>query len=196
MGTPRLVIAGVVAWAGAGGMGGVRLSAQEAPAELTGCYDATVGQWVVETYAGELEPRPGDSGDYRWERLPRRLRLLAPEDGGPIDISIVAPEGSGLRVARRIMWAKVDGASLRLAFSNGFSGMTATLRRSGDGWSGIAQTFTDVLPHQVNARTVLLSRADCDAPLRPRSNIRVRCRGSCNWRTDRSSPWALRFPSN
>lgn len=153
-----------MAVAGANAMGSARLTAQETPAELTGCYDVTVGQWVVETYAGGLEPRPGELGDYRGERIPQRMRFAAPEDGGPIKMSIVAPEG-GLPVPRRIMSAEVDGDSLRLAFSTGFSGMTATLRRSGDGWSGTAQSFTDVIPHQVNARTVLLNRVDCGDPL-------------------------------
>ena len=53
---PRLVIAGVVAWAGAGGMNGARLAAQDTRAELTGCYDVTEGEWVTPPRSAVSKP--------------------------------------------------------------------------------------------------------------------------------------------
>ncbi len=149
-----------VACAGATGMAAPRLTAQDTPAELTGCLDVTVGPWVVDTYAGKLEPRPSEPGDHEWERIPPRIGFAGTHDGRPSTTRIVGSD-PGWSLRYEFMSGRIDGDSLWLAFSNGFSGMTAGLRRSGNGWTGTARTLNDFIPHQIHSRPVILGPADC-----------------------------------
>ena len=159
-----LVIAMAFAGAGATGAGAPRLVAQDTPAALTGCLDVTVGPWVVDTYARRLEPRPGEPGDNEWQRVPSRIRFAGPYDRRPTVTRIVGPD-LGWSLRYEFMSGRIDGDSLRVVFSNGFSGMTAGLHRSGDGWTGTARTFSDVIPHQIASRPVAMSRVVCESPL-------------------------------
>ena len=65
--------------------------------ELSGCYDVTEGEWVVEqTYPGE-DPYPVpseygyDSVDYQ---IPPRIQFAGPSDRQPSAIQVVVPEGA------------------------------------------------------------------------------------------------------
>ena len=162
----RLAMAAAIAGAGATGIGHARVAAQDAsgrPAELSGCYDVTVGPWVVDTYKGKPEPRPSEPGDYDWQRIPARIEFAGPHDRWPASTRIATPD-LGWSLRYRFMTGRIDRDSLRLSFSNGFTGMSAVLYRSGDGWTGTARTFSDIVPHQINARPVALSPADCESP--------------------------------
>ena len=145
-------------------MGDTTLMVQETSAELTGCLDVTVGTWVVETYVDELDPRPSQSQE--WYPIPPRIVFAGPDDRDPSRTRIVVPEGDPA-ASRRRRWSggQVEGDSLRVFFSDGFTGVTATLGRSGDGWTGTAHSFSDAIPHQVYARPVAMSRVDCESPL-------------------------------
>lgn len=145
------------------GLGSARLTAQEAPAELTGCYDITVGDWVVEkTVPGrdEPEPLPSESPDSIYYEIPPRIQFVS---GGAGRTVIVVPEGA-MPSVHRYRRSAIVGDSLRLSFSTAFTGVTARLVRSGAGWTGTARGFTDVVPYQVNARPITLLPVPCDTP--------------------------------
>ena len=163
----RLIVAAAIAGAGATGIAHARLTAQDASVELTGCHDVTLGPWVVETYARRLEPRPRKPGDHESERIPPRMEFAGPHDRWPAITRIATPD-LGWSLRYEFMNGGIEGDSLRLVFSDGFTGMRASLYRSGDGWTGTARTFSDYIPHQINARPVTLSPADCESAAPPR----------------------------
>lgn len=165
----RLVIATAIAGAGATGIGHAQLAAQDTSgksAELTGCYDVTEGEWMVEeTYPGEdAYPVPSeygyDSVDYQ---IPPRIQFAGPSDRRPSATQVVVPEGA-LPTPHRYTTGEIIGDSLVLVFSTGHVGVRATLARSGTGWSGTSRTWVDHTPQQVNARPVELTRVPCDSP--------------------------------
>ena len=133
--------------------------------ELTGCYDVTEGEWVVEeTYPGEdAYPVPSeygyDSVDYQ---IPPRIQFAGPSDRQPSATQVVVPEGA-LPTPHRYAGGEIIGDSLVLVFSTGHVGVRATLERSGTGWSGTSRTWVDHTPQQVNARPVELTRVPCDS---------------------------------
>ena len=134
--------------------------------ELTGCYDVTEGEWVVEeAVPGEdvylMPSEQGyDSVDYQ---IPPRIQFGGPSDRQPSLTEIVVPEGA-LPTPHRYTGAEIIGDSLVLFFSTGYVGVRAALARSGTGWAGTARTFVDHTPHQVNARPVELTLVPCDSP--------------------------------
>ena len=149
----------------------VPLSAQERPTELTGCYDVTVGDWYVVKEAG-LDwlkvPLPDEEGgDSITYEIPPRIEFEGPfsglSDPATPRTEIILPEGV-LPSTHRFKYGYVSGDSLNLLFSTGYAGVTATLGRSGDRWVGIARTFVDIEPHQVNARPIDLISVSCDSP--------------------------------
>ena len=162
-----MVIATVIAGLAAPGMGDARLMAQETPQELTGCHDLTVGPWVVETYYEEL--RPHFAGEFaEWFRLPPRIMFAGPHDRRPSETRIVFPGSDSAAFGHYlspVTGARMEGDSLRLGFSTGYTAVIAILGRSGDGWVGNAHSGIDVIPHQVHARPVAMSRVDCESPL-------------------------------
>lgn len=155
----------------------VPLAAQERPAQLTGCYDITVGAWYV---AKEAEPDwpdwakvrmlPDQSGDSVFSEIPPRIQFAGPfrDSGGPGDrfarrTRIVVPEGA-LPSIHSLMYGEMVGDSLRLVFSTGHGGLRVTLERSGDRWAGIGSTFQDLEPVEVYARPIELIPAGCESP--------------------------------
>lgn len=162
----RMVIATAITGMGVPVMGDARLIAQDTPDVLTGCHDLTLGPWVVETYVDEL--RPHFAGEFpEWFRLPPRIKFAGPHDLRPSETRIAFPETDSAAFRHylsRMTGARMEGDSLRLGFSTGYTGVVATLGRSGDGWLGNARSFIDVVPHQVHARPVAMSRVDCESP--------------------------------
>lgn len=145
------------------GLVGARVTAQETPAELTGCYDITVGEWVVEEtvpWRDEPEPLPSESPDSFYYEIPPRIEFVS---GGPGRTEIVVPEGA-MPSVHRYRRSAIVGDSLRLSFSTGFTGVSARLVRSGAGWAGTARGFTDVVPYQVNVRPITMLPVPCDTP--------------------------------
>lgn len=146
----------------------VPLSAQEHPAELTGCYDVTVGEWYVLEYGNRGPEAPfayqrRDSLDFE---LPSRIEFAGPHMRGnrtPPRTQIVVPEGA-LPSIHRIAFAEVTDDSLYLAFSTGHAGLRVSLNRLPNGWAGIASTFVDDSGERVDARSVTLIPARCDSP--------------------------------
>ncbi len=159
----RIVIATVIAGLGVPVMGDARLIAQETPEELTGCYDVTVGPWVVDTYEGKPEPRPSEPGDYEWQRIPPRIEFAGPRVPPSSGTTIVVPEGA-LPSVHAYMFGEISGDSLKLSFSTGYAGVGASLARSADGWVGTARTFIDIDPYPVHARPITLTPVACDSP--------------------------------
>lgn len=157
------LIAGMAAIAGAGAnvVIDARLMAQDTPAELAGCLDVTVGPWVVETYEDRLHPR----ASHESYRIPPRIRFGGPDDRRPSLTRIVVPEDDPAASHVRFAGAELDGDSLRMHLTDGFTGVSATLGRSGDGWTGTARSESDVIPYQMNARPVAMSPVDCESPL-------------------------------
>ena len=139
--------------------------AAQASTEITGCYDVTEGEWMVEqTHPGE-DPYPipseygQDSVDYQ---IPPRIQFAGPSDRQPSATQVVVPEGA-LPTPHRYAGGEIIGDSLVLVFSTGHVGVRATLERSGTGWSGTSRTWVDHTPQQVNARPVELTRVPCDS---------------------------------
>ncbi|MYG80553.1 MAG: hypothetical protein F4187_01715, partial [Gemmatimonadetes bacterium] len=161
MRTPSLLLAAVAACGGGTADSEATPEAAQASTELTGCYDVTVGEWVVESRPSfSLRPGPlpserGDSTDYE---LPPRIEFAGPSDRPSSGTAIVVPEGA-LPSVHRYMSGRIVGDSLGLAFGTGFAGVGAWLVRSGGGWAGTARTWIDVVPHQVNARPITLTPA-------------------------------------
>lgn len=140
--------------------------AEQESTELTGCYDVTEGNWVVEeTPPGEdayLVPSEQgyDSVEYQ---IPPRIQFAGPSARQPSATRVVVPEGA-LPTPHRYTTGEIIGDSLFLVFSTGYVGVRAALARSGTGWSGAARTWVDHTPQQVNARPVELTRVPCDSP--------------------------------
>ncbi len=130
--------------------------------ELTGCYDVTVGEWVVESYPGP-EPGPVPGEDAAYFEVPPRIEFSGPAFRDPSATRIVVPEGA-LPSAHGYTSAEIVGDSLHLGFSTLFVGVRATLTRSGEKWTGTARTIVDVRPQQVNARPIELTQVSCDSP--------------------------------
>lgn len=130
--------------------------------ELTGCYDVTVGEWVVESYPGR-EPGPVPAEGARHFEIPPRIEFAGPAFRKPSATRIVVPEGA-LPLVHGFTSAEIIGDSLFLGFSALFEGVRATLLRSGEGWAGTARTIVDVSPQQVNARPIELTPVSCDSP--------------------------------
>lgn len=141
-------------------------SASEPAPAPTGCYDATEGVWVVERAVPGRSPAPIPSeagGDTAIYQIPPRITFGGRTDRWPAMTEVVVPEGA-LPTPHRWMTGEIAGDSLTLVFSTGYDGIVATLARSVEGWVGTARTFTDVIPHQVNARPVELTAVPCDSP--------------------------------
>ncbi|MDE2678783.1 MAG: hypothetical protein OXI76_12860 [Gemmatimonadota bacterium] len=130
--------------------------------ELTGCYDVTVGEWVVESYPG-LEPGPVPGEGTHIFEIPPRIKFSGPAFRQPSATRIVVPEGA-LPSVHGFTGAEIIGDSLFLGFSTLFAGVQATLFPSGAGWAGMARTIVDVRPQQVNARPIELTPVSCDSP--------------------------------
>ena len=155
----------------------VPLAAQERPADLTGCYDITVGDWYVMKEAepdwpdwAKVRSLPDQSGDSVFSEIPPRIQFAGPfrDSGGPGDrfarrTRIVVPEGA-LPSIHSLMFGEMVGDSLKLVFSTGHGGLRVTLQRSGDRWAGIGSTFTDLEPVEVYARPIELIPASCESP--------------------------------
>ena len=139
---------------------------RQASMDLTGCYDVTEGEWVVEqTVPGEdmgLVPSElgYDSVDYQ---IPPRIQFAGPSDRRFSATDVVVPEGA-LPTPHRYPTGEIIGDSLVLVFSTGHVGVRATLARSGTGWAGTARTWVDHTPQQVSARPVELTQVPCDSP--------------------------------
>lgn len=160
----RLIVAmAAMAGASANVVVDARLIAQDTPAELTGCLDVTVGPWVVDTYVDRLHPRASES--HEWYRIPPRIRFGGPDDRRPSLTRIVVPEDHPNASRVRYAGAEIDGDSLRMHLTDGFTGVRATLGRSGDGWTGTARSVSDAIPYQMSARPVAMSPVDCESPL-------------------------------
>ncbi len=104
-----------------------------------------MGDWVVEKtvpWRDEPEPLPGESPDSIYYEIPPRVEFVS---GGPGRTVIVVPEGAMPSVHRYRRSATV-GDSLRLSFSTGFTGVTARLVRSGEGWTGTAAGSRTLFP--------------------------------------------------
>ncbi|MCY4572933.1 MAG: hypothetical protein OXF01_09030 [Gemmatimonadetes bacterium] len=158
----------LVVMAAAGACGGRTEDSESAPnarqasTEPTGCYDVTVGEWVVESYPGE-EPGPVPREGSHVFEIPPRIEFSGPAFRKPSATRIVVPEGA-LPSVHGLTSAEIIGDSLFLGFSTLFAGMNATLTRSDEKWAGTARTFVDVRPQQVNARPIELTPVSCDSP--------------------------------
>ena len=143
------------------------LPAQERASELTGCYDITVGDWIVDEPApGQpRRPLPDETGDSTIFEMPPRIKF----DGAFRDFDgrltsrtrIVVPEGA-LPSVHGYMSGNLVGDTLGLSFSTVFAGVGGRLPPSGNGWAGTVFTHTDT--GGWNRRPVKLTRVNCDSP--------------------------------
>lgn len=132
----------------------VPLTAQERPAELTGCYDITADSLKVgrgSGYDSEVPPRIEFAGQFPGFGV-----------GDTLGTQIVVPEGA-LPSVHSLMWGEIVGDSLRLVFSTGFGGVRATLGWTGDHWAGSARFRSDVTPHESDAGPIELTPVSCDS---------------------------------
>lgn len=133
------------------------LAAQEPIPSPGPCYDVTEGEWVLDEetrdYAREPIPYEYDA-DSVYFQIPPRIQVVGQQ--------VVVPPNA-LPVPR-FRGSVINGGELQLGVSNGYVGVGVTLHRSGDGWTGVARTFSDVMPHQVYERPIELTRVPCDSP--------------------------------
>lgn len=152
---PRLVIAAVVAGAGATGVGDARLMAQETRAELAGCYDVTHGGSV---------PVPSDGGS--GFEIPPRIQFSGTALQNPSATRIVVPEGA-LPSVHGFTSARIIGDSLHMSFGTGYIGVGAILGPAGEGWVGTARNWSHYQPRQLEPfqpRPIELTPVPCDSP--------------------------------
>ena len=134
--------------------------------QLSGCYDVTVGDWVVEGYPRfrlRRIPVPSERGDSTDYEIPPRIEFAGPSDRPSSGTAIVVPEGA-LPSVHGYMSGEIIGDSLDLGFSTGYAGVSARLVRSGDAWVGTARTFIDIGGYPVHARPITLTPVACDTP--------------------------------
>lgn len=133
------------------------LAAQEPTPSPGPCYDVTEGEWVLDEetrdYAREPIPYEYDA-DSVYFQIPPRIQVVGQQVVVPPN-ALPVPSFRG---------SVINGDELRLGVSNGYVGVGATLHRSGDGWTGVARTFSDVIPHQVYERPIELASVACDSP--------------------------------
>lgn len=132
--------------------GGPQVTAPPPRPELSGCFDVTA--------AGSI-PVPGERGSSL--EIPPRIEFSGAGFGNPSATRIVVPEGA-LPSVHGFMSAWVSGDSLRMSFSTGFSGVSATLTPTGGGWAGAKRFFTDISPHGQDAGPIELTPVPCDSP--------------------------------
>ena len=157
-GTGQVLLMDVHYW----GHATTTLSAQERPAELTGCYDITVGEPDADGPRLEIGSGSGSEGE-----IPPRIEFAGPFRGFGSDTSrtqIVVPEGA-LPSVHSMTWGQIIGDSLNLVFSTGYGGVKATLGWTGDRWVGAARTFRDFgPPFEFDAGSIELVPVSCDSP--------------------------------
>ena len=120
--------------------------------ELTGCYDITAGGSV---------PVPAKGGSL--SEVPPRIEFSGTAFHDPSAARIVVPEGA-LPSVHPFTSARISGDSLRMSFSTGFAGVSATLAPSHEGWVGTKRFFTDISPHGQDAGPIELTPVPCDSP--------------------------------
>ena len=139
------------------------LSAQERPAELTGCYDITARE-PDSADGPRLEIGSGSGSE---GAIPPRIEFAGPFRGFGPDTSrtqIVVPEGA-LPSVHSMTWGQIVGDSLNLVFSTRYGGVKATLGWTGDRWVGAARTFRDFgPPFEFDAGSIELVPVSCDSP--------------------------------
>ena len=141
------------------------LSIQERPAELTGCYDITVGDWIVDEDQPP-RPLPNETGDSALFEIPPRIEFAGTfrsYDGRLTSRTrIVVPEGA-LPSVHRYMSGELVGDKLSIHFSTVFTGVGGSLVPSGNGWAGTVFAHTDTSGRR-NSRPVELTAVSCDSP--------------------------------
>ena len=145
-------------------------TATRPPSETPGgCHDITVGEWTVEKPVPGEEPEPVPSAErvpgtsYSSAEVPPRIEFGDPVEWDSSFTEIVVPKGALPSVHNDMRGLVVDD-SLFLVFSTGFSGVQARLGRFGEGWTGTARWFVDVVPFRVNVRAIGLTPVPCDSP--------------------------------
>lgn len=143
------------------------LPAQEPAAELTGCYDITVGDWIMPEPAPGRPPRPSPSetGDSALLEIPPRIEFAGTFrdlDGRLTSATrIVVPEGA-LPSVHAYMSGELVGDALALGFHSVFFGVAGSLSPSAAGWSGTLFAHTDT--GGKGSRPLEMTPADCDSP--------------------------------
>ncbi|MCY4572931.1 MAG: hypothetical protein OXF01_09020 [Gemmatimonadetes bacterium] len=164
--TPALLMVAVGACGGGAADSKPTSEGEQASPQLTGCYDVTVGEWVVESrplFRLRGIPVPSERGDSIYYEIPPRIEFAGPSDPPSSGTAIVVPEGA-LPSVHAYMSGEIIGDSLDLGFSTGYGGVAAGLVRSGDAWVGTARTFIDVGRYPVHARPITLTPVACDTP--------------------------------
>lgn len=86
-----------VACAGGTADSGATTEAEQESTELTGCYDVTVGEWVVASrplFSLRRVPVPSERGDSTDYEIPPRIEFAGPRDPPSSSTAIVVPEGA------------------------------------------------------------------------------------------------------
>lgn len=95
-----------VACGGGSADSGATTEAEQESTELTGCYDVTVGEWVVASrplFSLRRVPVPSERGDSTDYEIPPRIEFAGPRDPPSSGTTIVVPEGALPSVHRRCM---------------------------------------------------------------------------------------------
>lgn len=148
----------------------VLLLTSETAAQLSGrCFDADLGGWspIEGTHQGDRPPvgPPSQSPDSMSYVFPPRVLFtdevpsrMSGSDGYRVDIPPQA-----IQVPKPFRWWTLLGDSLSVGLSSGFTGVTAVLRRSQDGWDGLLRNWSDNMGTQLYERPIVLREVDCDS---------------------------------
>lgn len=148
----------------------VLLLTSETAAQLSGrCFDADLGGWspIAGTHLVDGPPvgPPSESADSMFYAFPPRV-LFTDEAPSRMDRSgayrLDIPE-QALQVPKPFRWWTLQGDSLSVGLSDGFTSVTASLRRSNDGWEGLLRTRSDNMGTQRYERLIVLRGVDCDS---------------------------------
>ena len=143
-------------------MGGVvrAASAMGGAAGQEGAWETPAG---FDRGRGEFSGWADHPADSLYDRPPPRVMLMAPgtEGWGLVDVPVGALPSPHRRSMSR--W-RLSHDTLRVHWSTGFIGVSATLLRDGESFSGEANPFTDVAGHPRPTAPIEAIPVPCQAP--------------------------------
>lgn len=136
-------------------------------AQLAGrCYDSSFEPWepIEGTHTLDAEPPAPPSAEHDTRLFPPRLLFgVEPVQRAPDWNRVEIPEGA-LPLPRPFRSWRLEGDTLRIGLTDGFSGVRGWFVERDGGWQGSIETVTDHGGSQRFRRSAALEEAACDSP--------------------------------
>lgn len=140
----------------------------ETEAQLAGrCFDADLGGWsaIEGTHLVDGPPvgPPNESPDSMSFAFPPRVLFTdeAPARMGGSEGYRLDVPSEALQVPKPFRWWTLQGDSLSVGLASRFTGVTAVLGPSQDGWEGRLRNWSDNRGTQLYERPIVLREVDC-----------------------------------